>query len=211
MTAAAATHTLNGKAIPGPVQPAGQNVLVKIAEAPETTTGGLILSSTAKEKPTYGEAVEVGPGRNFGNGVKIPMAVDKGDFVLYGKYGGTDVDYDGEKHTIVTQDDILCKLTGGEYKPSAVVPIFDRILIKVDAAKEETVGGIVMAKSAATKSTSGKIVAMGEGRFMENGETEPAAFSVGDTVLYGQYSGTAIEFDGEEYMLVRAADIYAKY
>lgn len=211
MTAATATHKLNGKTIPGPVQPAGQNILVKIAEAPTTTSGGLILSGAAKEKPTYGEAVEVGPGKNYGNGVNIPMAVDKGDFVLYGKYGGTDVDYDDEKHTIVTQDDILCKLSGGEYKPTAVVPIFDRILIKVDEAKEETLGGIVMAKNAAEKSTSGTIVAMGVGRFMENGETEPATFSVGDTVLYGKYSGTAVEFDGEDYMLVRAADIFARY
>lgn len=211
MTAAAATHTLNGKAIPGPVQPASHNVLVKIAEAPGTTSGGLILSGSAKEKPTYGEAVEVGPGRKYGNGVNIPMAVEKGDFVLYGKYGGTDVDYDGQKHTIVTQDDILCKLNGGEYAPSAVVPIFDRVLIKVDEAKEETMGGILVAKNAAEKSTSGTIVAMGEGRFMENGETEPAEFGVGETVLYGKYSGTAVEFDGKDYMLVRTADIFAKY
>lgn len=211
MTAAVAAHTLNGKTIPGPVQPASHNVLVKIAESPDTTSGGLILSGDAKEKPTYGEAVEVGPGRNYGNGVKIPMAVEKGDFVLYGKYGGTDVDYDGQKHTIVTQDDILCKLSGGEYSSSAVIPIFDRVLIKVDEAKEETMGGILVSKGAAEKSTSGKIVAMGEGRFMENGETEPAMFAVGDTVLYGQYAGTAVEFDGEDYMLVRTADIYAKY
>ncbi|CDF37263.1 unnamed protein product [Chondrus crispus] len=211
MTAATATHTLNGKTLPGPVQPAGQNILVKVAEAQATTTGGLILSSTAKEKPTYGEAVEVGPGRHFGNGVKIPMAVNKGDFVLYGKYGGTDVDYDGEKHTVVTQDDILCKLSGGEYKPSAVVPIFDRMLIKVDQAKEETGGGIIMARNTAEKATSGTVVALGEGRFMENGETEPAAFAVGEIVLYGKYAGTEVEFDGETYMLVRTADIFAKY
>lgn len=211
MTAAAATHTLNGKVIPSPLEPAGQNILVKVAEAQETTTGGLILSNTAKEKPTYGEAIEVGPGRNYGNGVQVPMAIAKGDVVLYGKYGGTDLDYDGDKHTIVTQDDILCKLSGGEYKSSAVVPIFDRVLVKVDEAKEETVGGIIMAKNASEKSTSGKVVAMGDGRFMENGETEPAAFSVGDTVLYGKYSGTEVVFDGEAFMLIRAADVYAKY
>lgn len=193
------------------MQPTSHNILVKIAEAPDTTIGGLILTGTAKEKPTYGEAVEVGPGKLYGNGVEIPMVISKGDYVLYGKYGGTDVDYDDEKHTIVTQDDILCKLTGGEYSAGAVEPLFDRVLVKVDKASEETSAGILIAKNAAEKATSGKIVAMGPGRFMENGETEPAAFAVGDSVLYGKYAGGAVDFNGEEYVIVRTADIFAKY
>lgn len=211
MTAATAAHTLNGKPIAAPLQPAGQNILVKIAQAAETTSGGLILSSTAKEKPTYGEAVEVGPGRYFGNGIQIPMMVNKGDVVLYGKYGGTDVEYDGEKHVIVTQDDILCKLSAGEYLAKSCEPIYDRVLVKVEEAADETSSGIIISKTAQQKSTHGSIVAMGVGRFMENGETEPAAFGVGDTVLYGQYAGTEVEFEGVDYMLIRVADIYAKY
>lgn len=211
MTAATSAHTLNGRKLSSPIQPASHNILVKIAEAADTTSGGLILTGSAKEQPTYGEAIEVGPGKYYANGTKIPMEVQKGDVVLYGKYGGTDVDYDGEKHTIVTQDDILCKLKDGKYSPDAAVPIFDRLLIKVDQAAEETSQGIILSKSAQEKATSGEVVAMGNGRFMENGEMEPTAFAVGDTVLYGKYGGTEVEFDGEEYMLIRAADVFAKY
>lgn len=211
MTAATANHTLNGKSITGPLQPISHNILVKVAEPPATTTGGLILSSTAKEKPTYGEAVEVGPGKTLGNGIQIPMAITQGDFVLYGKYGGTDLDYDHEKHTIVTQDDVLCKLREGLYQPDAVEPLYDRVLIKVDAPPQETSGGILVAKTADQRSTVGKVVAMGPGRFMENGQMEPLSFQVGDTVLYGQYAGTDIEFRGDKYVIVRIADVYAKY
>lgn len=210
MTAAAASHTLNGKSISGPLQPVGQNVLVKIAEAADTTAGGLILTGSAKEKPTYGEVIEAGSGKFYPNGMKVPMSINKGDYVLYGKYGGTDLDYDGDKHTIVTQDDILCKLANGEYSASAVEPILDRLLVKVEESAEETSSGIILSKTAKEKSTAGKIVAMGPGRFMENGETEPSAFAIGDTVFYGKYSGTEVEFDGEAYMLIRVADVYAK-
>lgn len=211
MTAAAVSHTLNGKGISGPLQPASQNILVKVAEAAETTTGGLILSSGAKEKPTYGEAVEVGPGKYYGNGVLIPMHVSKGDIVLYGKYGGTDLDYDGDKHCMVTQDDILCKLKNGEYAADAVEPIFDRLLVKIEESSETTTSGIILSKTAREKSTEGKVVAMGPGRFMENGEMEPSSFAVGDTVMYGKYAGTEVEFGGEEYMVIRVADVIARY
>lgn len=211
MTAAASTHTVNGRTINGPLQPIAHNILVKVAEAPEATSGGLLLSSNAKEKPTYGSVVETGPGKRYGNGVLIPMAVSPGDYVLYGKYGGTDLDYDDDQHTIVTQDDILCKLSGGKYEAESVECIFDRVLIKKLDAEEETVGGIYVAKTAQKKSTVGVIVNMGVGRFMENGETEPVPFAVGETVLFGQYSGTDVEFDGVPYVLVRTADIYAKY
>eukprot|EP00178_Gracilaria_changii_P019270 TRINITY_DN55975_c0_g1_i1.p1 TRINITY_DN55975_c0_g1~~TRINITY_DN55975_c0_g1_i1.p1 ORF type:complete len:242 (+),score=45.37 TRINITY_DN55975_c0_g1_i1:255-980(+) len=210
MTAAAASHTLDGKSISGPLQPVGQNILVKVAESPETTMGGLFLTASAKEKPTYGEAIEVGPGKYLPNGLKVPMTIDKGDYVLYGKYGGTDLDYDGDKHTIVTQDDILCKLANGQYAADAVQPIQDRMLVKVDEAPDETSSGIILSKTAKTKSTSGKVVAMGPGRFMENGEMEPLAFAIGDTVYYGKYSGSEVEFGGEQYMMIRMADVYAK-
>lgn len=211
MTAPTASHTLDGRELPGPMKPMGHNVLVRVAEAAGKTTGGLILASAAKEKPTYGEAVEVGPGKRFGNGIAIPMGVEKGDIVLYGKYGGTDVEYDGEDCTIVTQDDILCKLRGGEYSAAAVEPLWDRVLVKVDAASEESSKGIIIAKNATEKSTSGTIVAMGPGRFMENGEMEDKMFKMGECVLYGKYAGGAVEFDGVEYMVVRVSDIFAKY
>lgn len=211
MSVQTATHELDGRTITGPLKPANNHVLVRVAEAVETTTGGLILSSGAVEKPTYGEAVEVGPGKFFGTGTKIPMAISKGDTVLYGKYGGTEVTYDGVKHTFVTQDDILCKLAGGKFTADAVEPIFDKVLIKRDDPAAETSLGIIIAAGGSEKTYAGKIVAVGPGRFMENGEMEPVEIKVGDSVLFGQYSGTEVKFDGEDYILVRIADIYAMY
>lgn len=210
MTAAVATHSLNGRSISSAVVPAGNHVLVRVAEAAEETSGGLILSSGAKEKPTHGEAVAVGDGKFLGGGLKVPMAVKQGDTVLYGKYGGTDVDYDGEKHTFLTQDDILCVLEGGEYAAEAVRPIFDRVLVKRDEMPEESAGGIVLGK-AGEKPTSGRVVAVGPGRLMENGETEPIEFQIGDAVMFGKYAGTEVAFRGEDYMLIRIADVFARW
>lgn len=206
----AAVHTLNGRSITGPLQPLANNVLVKVAEAAEETAGGLILSSGAKEKPTHGLAIAVGEGKFLGSGVMMPMSIQSGDTVLYGKYGGTDIEYDGDKHTFVTQDDILCILEKGEYAAEAVRPLFDRVLVKRDAALEETESGIVLGK-ASEKPTSGRVIAVGPGRFMENGQTEPLSFEVGDVVMYGKYSGTEVTFRGEEYMLLRIADVFAKW
>lgn len=210
MAVETATHTLNGRSITGPLKPAGNHVLVKVAEAAEETAGGLVLSTSAKEKPTHGVAVAVGEGKFLGAGVKVPMAISPGDTVMYGKYGGTEIDYDGEKHTFVTQDDILCLLSNGEYSMEAVRPIFDRVLVKRDDALSETSSGIVLGKSA-ERPTSGRVVAVGPGRFMENGETEPLSFQVGDVVMFGKYGGTEVTFRGEEYMLLRVADVFAMW
>ena len=65
------------------------------------------LASNAKKKPTEGEVVAVGEGAYASNGEKIPMAVKKGDVVLYDKYSGTDVEYEGEKYLVLHEKDIL--------------------------------------------------------------------------------------------------------
>lgn len=199
-------HTLDGVQIDGELQPCGQNVLVRVAEAEEVTTGGIILPDQAQEKPTFGDVVAVGPGKILGNGVKVPMVINKGDRIVYGKYGGTDLTYDGEKHTMVTQDDILGKLTNGTCEP-----IYDRVLIKAEEKGEEMVGGIILAASAnENKQNSGKVISIGQGRFMENGELEPASIAPGDIAFYSKYAGTEVTVEGEEYVIVRVADIYAK-
>eukprot|EP00171_Calliarthron_tuberculosum_P007116 IDg7116t1 len=192
MAVETATHTLNGRSITGPLKPAGNNVLVKVAEAPEETAGGLILSSSAKEKPTHGLAVAVGDGKFLGAGIKVPMAISQGDTVLYGKTTS------------------YCLLANGEYAAEAVRPIFDRVLVKRDDSPSETASGIALGKSA-ERPTSGRVVAVGPGRFMENGETEPLSFQAGDVVMFGKYSGTEVTFRGEEYMLLRVADVFAMW
>jgi chaperonin GroES len=84
------------------IKPLQDRVVVKMAEAEETTAGGIILTGSAKEKPEFAEVIEVGPGTN-----DVKMEVNKGDKVLISKYSGTNVKLDGEEYIIVRMEDIL--------------------------------------------------------------------------------------------------------
>lgn len=84
------------------MKPINDRVVVKPAAADEKTAGGIFLPESAKEKPQKGEVIAVGPGKD---GVK--MTVKKGDTVLYGKYSGQELNYQGEDYLIMREDDIL--------------------------------------------------------------------------------------------------------
>ncbi|MCD8144048.1 MAG: co-chaperone GroES [Oscillospiraceae bacterium] len=88
------------------LKPLADRVIIKMAEAEETTKGGLILTGAAKEKPEVAEVLAVGPGGNV-NGKEVKMEVSVGDKVIVGKYAGTNVKVDGEELIIVRQDEIL--------------------------------------------------------------------------------------------------------
>ena len=88
------------------IKPLQDRVVLKMIENEETTKSGIILSSGAKEKPQVAEIIEVGPGGEI-DGKPVKMYVKKGDKVIVSKYAGTEVKIDGEKYTIVKQDDIL--------------------------------------------------------------------------------------------------------
>lgn len=84
------------------MKPINDRVVVKPAQAEEKTAGGIIIPDTAKEKPQKGEIVAVGPGKD-GN----KMTVKKGDTVLYGKYAGQELQFEGKDYLIMREDDIL--------------------------------------------------------------------------------------------------------
>ena len=84
------------------IKPLGDRVVIKKLEAEEKTQGGLILTSAAKERPQVAEVVAVGPGTS-----DVKMEVKVGDKVVFAKYGGTEIKYEGEEYTIMRQDDIL--------------------------------------------------------------------------------------------------------
>lgn len=84
------------------LKPINDRVVVKPAAADEKTKGGIIIPDTAKEKPQRGEVVAVGPGKDG-----IDMTVTVGDKVLYGKYAGQELNYEGEDFLIMREDDIL--------------------------------------------------------------------------------------------------------
>ena len=90
--------------------PLEDKIIVKQAEAQTQTASGLYIPDNAKEKPQQGEVLAVGPGRRDDKGERIPMDVKVGDKVLYSKYGGTEVHYEGEDYHIVGARDILAIL-----------------------------------------------------------------------------------------------------
>ena len=90
------------------LKPLGDRLIVRAIEEEETTTSGIVLPDTAKEKPQKGEVLAVGDGRYDDDGEKrIPLDVATGDTVLYSKYGGTEIKVDGEELMIMSEDDIL--------------------------------------------------------------------------------------------------------
>ena len=94
--------------------PLEDKIIVKQAEAQTQTASGLYIPDNAKEKPQQGEVLAVGPGRRDDKGERIPMDVKVGDKVLYSKYGGTEVHYEGEDYLIVGARDILAAVYDGE-------------------------------------------------------------------------------------------------
>ncbi len=88
------------------IKPLGSRVLVKMKESEETTKSGIILASSAQEKPQVAEVIEVGPGEKIDGKVE-EMYVKKGDNVIVSKYGGTEVKYEGQEYIIIKQEDIL--------------------------------------------------------------------------------------------------------
>ncbi|MCH7866358.1 MAG: co-chaperone GroES [Myxococcales bacterium] len=89
------------------LRPLQDRILVKRIDEEETTKGGIIIPDSAKEKPQEGEVVAVGKGKILDNGKLQKLDVKKGDRVLFGQYGGTEVTLDGTEHVIMREDDVL--------------------------------------------------------------------------------------------------------
>lgn len=89
------------------LQPLGDRLVIKPIPKEEVTKGGIVLPDTAKEKPTEGKVIAVGPGKMTDDGKRIAMDVKKGDIVIYAKYSGTEIKEDGEELIIMRESDIL--------------------------------------------------------------------------------------------------------
>lgn len=92
------------------LRPLDDRVVVQTMEAEETTAGGIVLPDNAKEKPQRGKVIAVGPGKLLDSGSRGEVGVTVGDEVIFGKYGGSDVEVDGEEFKILREVDILAKV-----------------------------------------------------------------------------------------------------
>lgn len=89
------------------IKPLGDRVVVKVLEREEKTKSGIVLPDTAKEKPQEGKIVAVGTGKILDNGQRVALDVKEGDKVIFAKYGGTEVKFDGQDYLILSERDIL--------------------------------------------------------------------------------------------------------
>jgi len=90
------------------IKPLEDRILVQPLDAEQTTASGLVIPDTAKEKPQEGKVIAVGPGRFDESGSKrVPLDINEGDVVVYSKYGGTEVKYNGQEYLILSARDVL--------------------------------------------------------------------------------------------------------
>ena len=89
------------------IKPLEDKIVVEASEAETMTASGIVIPDTAKEKPQEGKVLAVGPGRIDDNGQRVPLDVAVGDVVIYSKYGGTEVKYNGEEYLILSARDVL--------------------------------------------------------------------------------------------------------
>ena len=98
------------------VKPLGDRIFIKVSASEEKTAGGILLPDTAKEKPQVGEVAQVGPGKLNDDGSRQTPEVSIGDKVLYSKYAGTDIKLGGDEYVLLSEKDILAKISFSESK-----------------------------------------------------------------------------------------------
>jgi len=87
-------------------------------------------------------------------------------------------------------------------------PLHDRVLVKrLEDQEKKSAGGIIIPDTAKEKPQEGKVIAVGDGKIMENGQKQPMNVKAGDRILFGKYSGTEVKIDNEDYLIMREDDI----
>lgn len=189
------------------LKPLGDRVLVKIRVPEEKTVGGILLPTSSQTKPQGGEVVAVGEGRTIGKN-KVDISVKTGTQIVYSKYAGTEVEFNGSSHLILREDDIVGILDTDDVKD--MKPLNDRVLIKVAEAEQRTSGGLLLTEASKEKPSIGTVIAAGPGPLDEEGKRKALSVSPGNTVLYSKYAGNDFKgSDGSDYIALRASDVMA--
>lgn len=89
------------------LKPLGDRVIIELVETEEKTASGIVLPDSAKEKPQEGKIIAVGTGRVLDNGERVALEVSEGDKIIFSKYSGTEVKYEGKEYLILRESDIL--------------------------------------------------------------------------------------------------------
>jgi chaperonin GroES len=103
----------------------------------------------------------------------------------------------------------ILKKRGKERDTMKVKPLYDRLVVKRLEEEEKTKGGIIIPDAAKEKPQEGRVIAVGDGKVLENGQKAPLSVKAGDKILFGKYSGTEIKIDGDEHLIMREDDVLA--
>lgn len=210
-----ATATLDGRDIDNEFTPINNYLLVKTADVKDETEGGIFLTGKAKITKNEGMVVAVGPGRTEqSSGIEIKMPVVAGETAVYSTYAGTEIDYNGAKHILISDMDVMVKFSGDELTLENADVIYDSVLVKTEKKEEDaSSAGILFAKTSDTpkKATIGEVVKVGPGKMASNGQMMEMDVAVGDFVKFREFSSAEVAIGDDEYSIVKMIDILAKF
>mmetsp|Transcript_17210 Transcript_17210/g.26083 ORF Transcript_17210/g.26083 Transcript_17210/m.26083 type:complete len:243 (+) Transcript_17210:128-856(+) len=207
-------NVLEGRKIGGEINPVNNFILVKIIGKKDASDGGILLTGSAMEEKTRGKVIAVGPGKTHQEtGRVFEVPVQPGDGVVYGQYDGTEINFNGEPHMLIRDDNVLIKYEGEKLTLDSVDVVRDRVLVKIDDDEQATAGGVILATSSSQESrpSTGTVMKVGEGAMAGDGSLLPIHLSVGEKVKYMDFAGNEVEIEGEEYSVVKMAEIVAKF
>lgn len=217
-TSSLQAKTLEGRTLSdsGALKPCTNFLLVKVNAAVDTTDSGILLSSAAKIEKTEGRVISVGPGKTHpDSGQIVPMPVEEGDGVVYGQFDGTILDYDGNKHALIRDDDILVKYSGEKLTVEGVNVCNENVLVLADETDEETSGGLLLAAPSKdgpeARPSTGTVVKVGPGRMASDGTRIAMTVQEGDRVKFRDFAGFEADIEGREYSVVKMPEILAKF
>jgi chaperonin GroES len=209
-------NKLDGLDIEGDLTPTSNNLLIKVKDIKTATQGGLFIPDNAKERPTEGLVVAAGPGRvHPETALQLRIACNVGQKVLYGKYDGTELKYNDASHQMIKDDDVLLTYEGDEALLENVQAVKDQVLVRLPPREESNAAGLIIStpsgEGEAKRPNYGCVAKVGPGRQCGNGQVMPIQVTEGDNVRFREYGGAQIKLGTDEYIVVRAYDILAKW
>jgi len=208
-------NVLEGREI-GEFTPVNNMIFVKKVDVVDQTEGGIFLTGKDKISRSEGEVISTGSGKiDQESGFQFPMVMGIGEGVIFGKFDGQEVTYNGEKHTILRDDDILVKFpSGADWTIDNAEVTNDNVLVKVEKVDDgESTSGILIAKTSTKKkgSSIGEVLKVGPGRYACNGVLMDMDTTIGDMVKYRDFAAQEVTISGEDYAVVRFTDLLAKF
>lgn len=186
------------------LRPLNTRIIIRPDDPESRTKGGIIIPDNAKEKKARGTVISMGPGMLMKSGARWPMpAIKPGDKVVYSKYAGTEMDAEGKTHIVVRDDDVMA----GGPDDAHLMPLGDRVLVRVDKAAERSKGGLYIPDSAQEKPLDGEIVAVGQGKILEDGTVRKLDVEAGNRVRFAKYAGFDLVIGMEKFLVMREDDL----